>query len=217
MKYVYFIRHGQTQKNVSHIHQGPEEPLTEVGREQARMVAELLREKNIDTLLTSPFVRALETASVIGEVLDLPLIETASVKEFRRPDPLYGRSHYSIGSARYLWQLFWNRNNPEWNDHGAENMFAVRNRIIDAKKLVAGLEGERIAIVSHAIFIDMFVQAVCADRSLQFKEFAWAMFGAKKLPNTGIVAFQVDENAPPETCNWWLVTEETDRQYLRYR
>ena len=96
-------------------------------------------------------------------------------------------------------------------------MFAVRNRIIDAKKLVAGLEGERIAIVSHAIFIDMFVQAVCADRSLQFYEFVSAMLGAKKLPNTGVVAFEVDENAPPETCNWWLVREETDRQYLRYR
>jgi len=217
MKHVYFVRHGQTLKNAQHIHQGPEEPLTELGKKQAAAVALVLKEKNIDALVTSTYTRAVETAGIIGQELELPFVQTESVKEFRRPDPLYGHSHFSLQTMWYVWQLFWNRNNPTWDNHGAENMFHIRNRIIDAKRLLSQVEGERIVVVSHAIFIDMFVQAVCADRTLGFYEFVAAFFGAKSLPNTAIVAFQLDENAPPETCAWWLLKEETDRQYLRYR
>lgn len=217
MKQVYFVRHGQTLKNTQHIHQGPEEPLTEAGKKQAHQVALHLKKKDIDTLITSPFVRAMETASIISDELGVPLSQADCVKEFRRPDPLYGQPHYSLSSLKYIWALFWHRNDEAWNDHGAENMFHVRNRIIDTKRFIASLEGERIVVVSHAIFIDMFTQAVCADRSLKLKEFVMAMLGAKKLPNTGIVSFQLDENAPQETCNWWLVTEETNEHYLKYR
>lgn len=217
MKYVYFVRHGQTLKNTQHIHQGPEEPLTELGKTQAAAVALTLKQKNIDTLLTSPFTRALETAAIIGKELALPFVETDSVKEFRRPGPLYGRSHYSVRSVRYVFDLYRHRNQPEWNNHGAENMIDIRNRIHDVKRLITETDGERIAIVSHAIFIDMFTQSVCADRSLTFKEFAAGLFGAKKLPNTGIVTFQVDENGPEGACCWWLLPAETDPQYLRYR
>lgn len=217
MKYVYFVRHGQTLKNTQHIHQGPEEPLTAVGTQQAHAVAAVLQEKGIDALISSPFTRAVETASVIGEALSLPIIQSAAVQEFRRPNVLYGRSHYSLASAWYVWQLFWHRHDPRWNNDGAENMYDIRNRILDTRRLVRETDGERIAIISHAIFIDMFTQAVCADRSLTFREFAQALLGAKKLPNTGIVAFTVDEAAPPETCNWWLEDAETSPQYLRYR
>ena len=217
MKTIYFVRHGQTLKNAQHIHQGPDEPLTELGKEQAAAIAKVLKGKDIDGIVTSPFTRAFETASIVGKELDLPLITAECVKEFRRPEPLYGHSHYSWASAKYIINLFLNRNNEDWDDFGAENMFAVRNRIVDAKRLLAQVEGDRVAVFSHAIFIDMFVQSVCADRSLKLREFVGAFFGAKKLPNTGVVAFQLDENAPPETCSWWLLSEETDRHYLKYR
>ena len=217
MKHIYFVRHGETLKNRGHVHQGPEEPLTELGRKQAAAVAIELKKKGIDTVVTSPFVRARETAAIIADELEVSFSVTESVKEFRRPDPLYGSSHYSLASLNYIWRLFLNRANDDWDDHGAENMFAIRNRIIDAKRFLAQAEGERIAVVSHAIFIDMFTQAVCADRSLQFKEFLGGLFGAKKLPNTGVVAFQLDETAPPETCNWWLLAEDTNEHYLKYR
>lgn len=216
MKRVYFVRHGQTVKNTQHIHQGAEEPLAPIGKEQAARVAEKLKGLDIDTLVTSPFTRARETASIVGEVLNLPFVETESVKECIRPSRLYGRSHFSPATVWYVLALFLHRNDPHWDNDGAENMFHIRNRIVDVKRFISGLEGERIVVISHAIFIDLFVQAVCADRSLGLKEFMLGMMGAKKLPNTGIVAFDVDENALPETCNWWLVTEETDPRYLKY-
>jgi broad specificity phosphatase PhoE len=217
MKRVYFVRHGLTLKNSQNVHQGHTEPLTEVGKQQAKAVALTLKTYGVDTLITSPLTRAVETATIIGEELGLPFTQTDSVKEFERPLGLYERSHFSPATLKYMAALFWHREDPRWDNDGAENMFHIRNRILDTKRFVCGLEGERIAIISHAIYIDMFVQAVCADRSLGLWEFTLGMLGAKKLPNTGIVAFDIDDNAPAETCNWWLVPEETDPTYLRYR
>ncbi len=217
MKHVYFVRHGQTQKNLEHIHQGHDEPLTELGKQQARTVGEYFKDKQIDTLLASPFTRSIETASIVGEVLDLPFTQTDCVKEFLRPEPLYGHAHYSLATILYILGLFVHSNDAAWDNYGAENMFHIRNRILDTKRLIAEQSGERIVVISHAIYIDMFAQAVCADRSLKLREFVAAMFGAKRLKNTGIVSFKVDDTAPPETCNWWLQSEETDRDYLKYR
>lgn len=217
MKRVYFVRHGQTAMNLKHIHQGPDEPLTQVGQKQAQGVALRLKDKGIDTLVASPFVRARETAAIIGEALDLPYILEDSVKEFRRPNALYGRSHYSFATFLYLLYLFLHRQDPDWDNDGAENMFTVRNRVLNAKKNIDALPGETIVVVSHAIFIDMFTQIACAERPLKLREFVAALVGVKKLPNVGIVAFNVDDNAPPGACKWWLVDEETDRRYLQQR
>lgn len=217
MKRVYFVRHGQTLKNTQHIHQGPEEPLTEVGRQQASEVARRLATLGVTDLLTSPYVRALETASIISSSIGIPLMIDESLVEFRRPCSLYGQRHYGWASLWYVWRLFWYRTDPMWNDDGAENMYAVRNRIVDAKRVIAAAPGPVVVVVSHAIFIDMFVQAVCADRSLSLREFFSALWAAKKLPNTGVVTFDVDDTAPPETCAWWLVEAETSPTYVQYR
>lgn len=217
MKHIYFVRHGQTLMNKKNIHQRPEEPLTDKGSKQAHEVALELKRKNIDTIISSPFVRARQTAEIIGAELHLPIIFDESVVEFRRPEGLYGRSHYTPSTLLYVWKLFTHRLDPHWNDDGAENMFAIRNRIRDVKRMVANTEGERIVVVSHSIFMDMFAQAVCADRELSFKEFVLGLFGAKKIKNTGVIAFQVDESAPAGTCNWWLLSSETSDQYLKYR
>ena len=203
--------------NRKHIHQGIEEPLTQKGEKQAHEVALLLKRKNIDALLCSPYTRARQTAEIIGKELDLPFTIEESVKEFHRPNALYGKSHYTIATLWYVWKLFTHRMDPSWDNDGAENMFAIRNRIQDVKQAIASTEGQRIVVVSHSIFMDMFAQAVCADRALTFKEFFLGLFGAKKIKNTGIIAFQIDDSAPPETCNWWMLASETDNQYLKYR
>jgi len=217
MKNVYFVRHGETELNKKRIHQHSDEPLNETGRKQAHEVALVLKEKNIEALLCSPFVRARQTAEIIGQELGLPLIFEDSVVEFHRPAPLYGTHHFSVALFWYAWLLYWHRSREDWDHYGAENMFAIRNRVLDVKKRISQIDAENIVVVSHAIFIDMFVQIACTDRSLTFKEFALGLLGAKKLPNTGIVTFGVDDNAPAETCNWWLKTEETNQQYLLLR
>ncbi len=204
MKRVYFIRHGETLANRRHIHQGPDEALSEKGREQAAELAKWLKDKNIDTLVASPFVRARETAEIVEKELGIAHETISSVVEFRRPDYIYGKSHFSIGSILYVWNLFWHQNEPAWKDDGAENMFAVRNRILDAKRDIEALPGQNIAVVTHAIFMDMFAEMVCAERPLKVQEFIQGLIFAKKTSNTGLIEFSIDENAPNGTCKWWV-------------
>lgn len=205
MKHIYLIRHGETLANRTSVHQGPEEPLSELGRKQAQQAALVLKTKKFDTLLCSTHVRARQTAEIIGEELDLPFTQIESVIEFRRPNRLYRKSHFSLGSLLYISRLFFHRENPKWNDDGAENMFSVRNRVTDAKHELASVEGENILVVSHAIFMDMFLTLACMEERLTVWQFIGALLNIKKTPNTGIIHLMYDENIPDGICQWQLI------------
>ena len=76
MGHVYFVRHGQTSWNVNNKICGRTDiPLTEAGREQAKMTAGKIMEEGIhaDEILHSPLTRAAETAKIISEITGIPL------------------------------------------------------------------------------------------------------------------------------------------------
>jgi phosphohistidine phosphatase len=68
---LYFLRHGPAESR--HEWEGPDadRPLTERGVKVTRRVAERIDklELDLDVVLTSPYVRALETARIVGDVL----------------------------------------------------------------------------------------------------------------------------------------------------
>ena len=70
MVLFYFLRHGETEWNVEGRFCGRTDvPLSDVGRRQARLLALRLKPLLPDTLYSSPLRRALETATLIGEVV----------------------------------------------------------------------------------------------------------------------------------------------------
>jgi broad specificity phosphatase PhoE len=71
-----FLRHGESVGNAEERFQGRSDyPLTEAGRAQARALAERWSKEGMrfDLAVTSPLVRARETAEIVAGVLDLPL------------------------------------------------------------------------------------------------------------------------------------------------
>ena len=202
IKTIFLVRHGQTGANKKHIHQGPDEILSDHGREQALEVTDILRDLKIDTLTCSSMVRARETAEIIGMALGMPHTIIPDAVEVRRPDSVYGKRHFSYHSIKYALNLYRCQSNPEWSDEGGENLFDVHNRIRTTQDILSELPGERIALVSHAIFIDMFIKMVCLNRDLTMKEFVNAALAIKKLPNTGVVSFTVQTDPVANTCAW---------------
>lgn len=69
----YWVRHGQSTWNAIDRMQGQElsPPLTDLGREQAAAAAADLAGRDVTTILSSPAMRALETAEIIGQHLDV--------------------------------------------------------------------------------------------------------------------------------------------------
>lgn len=80
MHVVYFVRHGQTVWNVENKICGAyDSPLTEKGREQARVTALKIQTEinegrmHIDSILASPLSRAYDTAQEISNIIHIPV------------------------------------------------------------------------------------------------------------------------------------------------
>lgn len=66
-KIVYFVRHGQSEGNVSPVFQSQRSPLTEVGRHQADRIAKRISKITFDALVSSPLPRTRETTEAIAK------------------------------------------------------------------------------------------------------------------------------------------------------
>ena len=91
MKTVYFIRHGESEGIANLRYQPSEAPLTERGREQARLIAERCTRLQIDTIISSTMTRAQETAAIIAARTGLPVESSDFFRERRLPRELTDR------------------------------------------------------------------------------------------------------------------------------
>lgn len=68
MKKIYFVRHGESKANVERIAAGAEfdSPLTKNGEAQAIKMGEVLKDKKVDLIISSPLKRAVKTAEIIA-------------------------------------------------------------------------------------------------------------------------------------------------------
>jgi probable phosphoglycerate mutase len=70
----WFLRHGETDWNAEGRSQGRSDiPLNEVGLLQAERAAVALQGRGIATIVSSPLSRALRTAEIVNQALQLPL------------------------------------------------------------------------------------------------------------------------------------------------
>ncbi|GAB3558578.1 histidine phosphatase family protein [Spelaeicoccus albus] len=76
MTSIALVRHGETAWNAAGRLQGTSDvPLNENGRQQARATAAILADSHWDVLVSSPLMRAADTATIIGEAVGLPVTE----------------------------------------------------------------------------------------------------------------------------------------------
>jgi phosphohistidine phosphatase len=74
---LYLLRHGPADNRETWKGNDSLRPLTEKGQRKMRAAAEGLKRQNlgVDTLITSPLVRASQTAEIVGAALRLPVTE----------------------------------------------------------------------------------------------------------------------------------------------
>ena len=72
---IYITRHGQTDWNVQKKVMGRcDEPLNETGLSQARETKDILKDVDVDLIICSPLLRAKQTASIINEDRNIPVV-----------------------------------------------------------------------------------------------------------------------------------------------
>jgi broad specificity phosphatase PhoE len=99
---LLLVRHGQSLGNIEGRIQGHDDPLTDLGRRQARAVAaHLAAGQPVTHLYTSPLDRAVETAFIIGAAIG------------RTPVPVPGLAEINAGRAAGLLWEEWRAQHPE--------------------------------------------------------------------------------------------------------
>ena len=101
---VVLVRHGETEWTRTRQHTGRTDlPLTEEGREQARLVGEALRGRTFGLVLTSPLRRAHETAELAGFGAAAQAREDLGEWDYGEYE---GRTTKEIRSERPDWSLW---------------------------------------------------------------------------------------------------------------
>lgn len=79
---LYLVRHGQSAGNAEGRFGGHSPtPLSDLGREQAIATATALSKEKIDAIYSSDLLRAVQTASPLAELLDLPVNKSKAFRE----------------------------------------------------------------------------------------------------------------------------------------
>lgn len=197
---IYLIRHGETGGNVAHRHQAEDTQLTKQGELQAFEVAGQVKDLGPTHLLTSPLVRSVETARIIGEVCDLIPETNPYFIELARPKYMYGNYHKSMMSMLYYARWFYGYSK------GGESYDDLRARIKLAKEHFKQYpEDARVAVVSHSVFINLFLAHLCDDEPINLLQAARSFTGVLSMKNTELIPLIFDPEAHPETCGWWRV------------
>ena len=154
MTEICLVRHGQTDWNFQEIIQGREDiPLNEVGKKQASQSAAALQAESWDIIISSPLIRAQETAKEIAGAIGLPSI----LLDERFMERNFGEaSGKPVAAVRELI--------AEGNVEGMEQDKEIVERCFTALQEVAVAHGDkRIIIVAHSHAIKAILHAIAPD------------------------------------------------------
>lgn len=168
---VYLVRHGESVANKNNFHHRPDTPLSPDGIKQAKVVAERLKDTDIDFIYSSPQERAKQTAQIISKKKGLPIEFWDSLKEVRAPSEVWGKPL--------------NDKNIEKIDHASGQNFLKNVRYSDEETfdelnargqdvldhLLKNHRGKNVLCVSHSTMTKMIVARVLFGDSLTSKMF----------------------------------------------
>jgi len=159
---IYFLRHGEVH-NPKQILYGrlPRFPLSKLGRERIAQAANELKKKDIKYIYTSPLLRARQTGSIAGEVLNLKPRVSSLLTEVNLifAGATLDKYHTSIQASLY---------SKENILRGQESIEAIGERMLRFIKYIkAKHKGSKILVVSHGDPI-MILRAVTSGNKFTF-------------------------------------------------
>jgi len=178
------VRHGQTDFNHSRRYAGLlDVPLNAKGVEDTRIAAENFCSA-IDVVLSSPLVRALETARILtGDVRPIIVSELCRERDFGKMQGLTADEVESLEPFVSYFKVggdFHSLDPP-----GGESLLEVRDR---AKKFADDVlrehAGSRVLVVSHEVFLLQLHGYLRGDD--------WRSAMARRLPNLTLTTFVIE-------------------------
>lgn len=217
MKTIYFVRHGESEDNAgTYLVQGPETPLTKLGHEQARFIAERASKLEFDVVIASPMQRAQQTAGHIVERTGKPLVTEALISERSMPTSVIGKPADDPQVATLMARREESMVDPSIRVEDAENFSDLSARAGKALEYLAARPEKKILVVSHGIFLRTIVARIIFGESLTADEFK-KVLQAFRTKNTGLTLVEhrpewggIDGLPAPE----WTIRVWNDHAHL---
>jgi broad specificity phosphatase PhoE len=139
---ILLARHGETDWNAARRVQGHTDvPLNERGREQARALADELRDEPLDAVYASDLLRAHETARIVAERKGLDVIVLPELRE----------RHFGTWEGltdREVFERYPEARAGSWGD--GETRDEMSRRVLEAlRRIAAGHPGGQVLVVAH--------------------------------------------------------------------
>ncbi len=199
---IYLVRHGQTDGNVAKRHQHPHIELNEIGKEQVKRTARLLKTIKATHLITSTNKRAVETARAIAEVIDIIPETHPAFEELKRPNFLIGKRFFDRDTLYYVWGWFFGLKAASMHD--GESYQDFLNRLMVAKAhLAAQPKRGRVVVVSHAVFINFFIAHMNNGKRMGLRRAALCILSILTIKNASITHLRYE----PERTPAWRIIE----------
>ena len=165
---LYFVRHGESEANTLRVISNRESPfgLTALGKQQALILADRLKDIPLTAIYSSPIRRARETAEILSQSFHLPYQVTEALREYDcgvledKSDQESWRLHGEIAED---WTL---NNNYVRKPDGGENYFEIKKRFIPFIESFTqnGLHAEEhILFVGHGGLLQLMLPEVLTN------------------------------------------------------
>lgn len=164
MNLIYLVRHGENVANLTKefSHRKIDYSLTPRGVLQAQQTAAFFKTQAIDAIYSSPLKRAVETAQIISETLQLPFTVLEGLREIhfgaleQAPDLLaaWGVHNQILGA--------WLAGDPDRRFPEGEDQNELIHRVRGAlQEAIKDRQGQRIVVVAHGGLFRSAIEALC--------------------------------------------------------
>ncbi|MCA9995768.1 MAG: histidine phosphatase family protein [Anaerolineales bacterium] len=198
MPEVWFIRHGESISNANLVTSHPAlSPLTPKGEQEALLIPGAFNGRKPDLIITSPYVRAEQTAVPTLNHFAPVRHEIWPVHEFTYLAPK--RYAGTTGDQRSPFaQAYWERSDPdEQEGGGGESFRACLNRVHITLARLQQHEADFVAVFTHGLFVRLLLWAGLTNTSnatSTTQRYAHHFIRAVRMPNAAICVVHLAEN-----------------------
>lgn len=210
-KIIYFIRHGQSEHNAVPVFQSLDSPLSELGRKQAKSIAKRIAKLQFDTLITSPIVRAKETADFISKTTGKEYEFSDLFVERVKPAVVNGKPHEDKEANDIYREWEKSLYTPGMRVFDGENFDDVLNRADRALKFLQDRPEQSIVVVTHGFFLRTLLSRILIGESISSEAF-FRFQKSASIENTGITVIRYQLNSEQE--DGWKLWIYNDHAHL---
>jgi probable phosphoglycerate mutase len=214
MKTVYLVRHGESTENTrsTATFLGSAASLTELGLDQARLIAGRATRLPIDVILTSTYERAKQTAAIVSEATGTQVVESDLFVEHIAPSSFVGREWNDELRTKFKnWQAAAHTHGAQYED--GDTFDTMLERAKTCLKFLEAREEEHIFVVTHGMFSRVLVGLVMLQEDFSPQALK-KMEHTLITRNTGITLLRNGSDDSRKDAKGWHMLTWNDHAHL---